>query len=396
MSEVTREATSDAPSGDAPTSQWRRFLTSRRRALLLIGVAVWVLVFLLGGDNWLLILNVTMIAAIATLSLNVLSGYTGLISLGITFFMGIGAYTAAWLGGPPPTFPGDPMGHSLSIFIWLPAAGIVAALVGALVGPTALRLKGFYLAIVTLALVFIGLYLFKNARTITGGPQGRIFPGPSFGDFSFASPTPVFGVLLTTNQWYFVFLTPLLALVALFVYNVMRSRAGRAFQAVRDNETGAAIIGVNLFQAKMGAFILSSFLAGIAGALWAAYPGGYAEPNTWDLILAIQFVAALLVGGVASVWGSILGAAFVFGLPLALDTFSIIPQNTSATAFTSGDLSAILYGGLIILFMLFEPAGIIGFIRRFQVWARRFENPTDGRGKGGEVVAASEQSEFES
>lgn len=394
MSDVTSDATRDATSDGAPTAP-RRFLAARGRALLLVGVVALGLVFFLGGDDWLLILNVIMIAALATLSLNVLSGYTGLISLGITFFMGIGAYTAAWLGGSAPIFPGDPIGLGLSIFLWLPAAGIVAALVGALVGPTALRLKGFYLAIVTLALVFIGLYLFKNARAITGGPQGRVFPGPSFGDFTFANPTPVLGVLLTTNQWYFLLLTPLLALVALFVHNVMRSRAGRAFQAVRDNEIGAAIMGVNLFQAKMGAFILSSFLAGIAGALWAAYPGGYAEPNTWDLLLAIQFVAAMLVGGVASVWGSILGAAFVFGLPLALDTFSLIPQNTNATTFTSGDLSAILYGALIILFMLFEPAGLIGFFRRFQAWAQRFDERFSGR-KGGEVTSVLEPSELES
>jgi len=393
ISDGASEAPADTTTNTAPAFLPRQFLSSRRRALLLIGVVVWVLVLLFGGDNWLLILNVVLIAAIGTLSLNVLSGYTGLISLGITFFMGIGAYTAAWLGGTPPSLPGDPIGLNLSIVIWLPAAGVVAALVGALVGPTALRLKGFYLAIVTLALVFIGLYLFKNARAITGGPQGRIFPGPSFGDFSFSSPTPVFGVLLTTNQWYFLLLTPLLALAALFVHNVMRSRAGRALQAVRDNETGAAIIGVNLFQAKMGAFILSSFLAGIAGALWAAYPGGYAEPNTWDLILAIQFVAAMLVGGVASVWGSLLGAAFVFGLPLALDTFSLIPQNTNATAFTSGDLSAILYGLLIIIFMLFEPAGIIGIVRRIQARVQRARERADER-KGG--ASAIESAELES
>ncbi len=374
MSDVTSVASPAAPPGLPQTA--------RVRVLLLAGLIALSLVFFLGGDNWLLILDVTMIAAIATLGLNVLSGYTGQISLGIAFFMGIGAYVAAWLGGSPPIFPGDPIGLNLSFLIWLPAAGIAAALAGAIVGPTALRLKGFYLAIVTLALVFIGLYLFKNARAISGGPQGRLFPSPGFGDLSFSSPTPVFGVLLTTNQWYFLLLVPLLTLLALFVHNVMRSRAGRAFQAVRDNETGAAIIGVNLFQAKMGAFILSSFLAGIAGALWASYPGGYAEPNTWDLVLSIQFVAAMLVGGVASVWGSILGAAFVFGLPLALNTFSLIPQNTSNTGLTSGDLSTIFYGLLIILFMLFEPAGIIGFIRRIQTWIQRFDERKGGEAAG--------------
>ena len=149
----------------------------------------------------------------------------------------------------------------------------------------------------------------------------------------------------------------------LFVANIARSRAGRAWQAVRDNEVAASIMGVNLFEAKMGAFVLSSFLAGIAGALWASYPG-YTDPSQWSLVLSIQFVAAMLIGGVGSVWGSILGAAFVFALPTALETFSLLPQSASSSGISSGDLSAILYGLLIIVFLLFEPAGIIGLIRR--------------------------------
>ena len=157
----------------------------------------------------------------------------------------------------------------------------------------------------------------------------------------------------------------------------MRSRAGRALQAVRDNEVGAAIIGVNLFGAKMGAFILSSFLAGIAGALWAAYPG-FAQPSEWSLVLSIQFVAAMLIGGVASVWGSILGAAFVFAVPQALTTFSILPQSASSTGISSGDLSAIIYGALIIVFMLFEPAGFIGLIRRAQRLIQRYSDQPEG------------------
>ncbi|HEX9069180.1 MAG TPA: hypothetical protein VF807_10460, partial [Ktedonobacterales bacterium] len=132
--------------------------SSRSRALLLIGVIVLGLIFLFGGDGWVSVLDFTMVAAIAALGLNVLSGYAGQVSLGIAFFMGIGAYTAAWLGGSPPHAPGDPAGLGLSFLIWLPASGIVAALVGALIGPTALRLRGFYLGIVTLALVFIGQY----------------------------------------------------------------------------------------------------------------------------------------------------------------------------------------------------------------------------------------------
>jgi branched-chain amino acid transport system permease protein len=353
-------------------AQSSRLNAVRNRVLALAGLVVLGVVFLVGGDGLLSVLDFTMIAAIATLGLNILSGYAGQISLGIAFFMAVGAYTAAVLGGDPPLSPGDPWGLGLSFLIWLPAAGIVAALVGALVGPTALRLKGFYLAIVTLALIFVGQYLFRNLRAITGGPQGRSFPAPAFGDFSFASPNPIFGFTLTGNQCYFLLILVLLVVAATFVANVMRSRAGRALQAVRDNEVGASIIGVNLFNAKMGAFIFSSFLAGIAGALFASYPG-FAQPSQWDLVLSIQFVAAMLIGGVASVWGSILGAIFVFAVPQALETFSVLPQSASATSISSGDLSALIYGLLIIVFLLYEPAGFIGLIRRITMLVRRIE-----------------------
>ena len=159
--------------------------TAARRVVFIISLIAIIVFFLVAGEDWLTIINYTLIAAIAALALNVLSGYTGQVSLGLSFFMAIGAYTAAVLGGTPPTSSLDPIGLNLSFFIWLPAAGIAAALVGALVGPTALRVKGFYLGIVTLALVFIGQYIFLNARGLTGGPQGRTFPVPIFGTFSF-------------------------------------------------------------------------------------------------------------------------------------------------------------------------------------------------------------------
>jgi branched-chain amino acid transport system permease protein len=383
----TTPTTTPAPQAARPTL----LRSSRNRALILVGVIALARIFLFGGDGWVSVLDYTMVAAIAALGLNVLSGYAGQISLGIAFFMGVGAYTAAWLGGGAPIFPGDPTGLGLSFLIWLPASGIAAALVGALIGPTALRLKGFYLAIVTLALVFIGQYLFINLKSITGGQQGRIFPTPSFGDFSFASPTTVLGLDLTTNQWFFLLLLLLLALAAVFVGNVARTRSGRAWQAVRDNEVAASIMGVNLFEAKMGAFILSSFLAGMAGALYASL-SGFITPGTWNLVLSVQFIAAILIGGVASVWGSILGAAFVFALPTALTTFSILPQNTSSTLLSPGNLSAILYGLLIIVFLLFEPAGIIGLIRRLRVATQRFE----ARRKGGETTTTTASLENES
>ena len=354
--------------------------TASRWIAILIGVSIVLAFFSSASEDWFTIVNNTLIAAIAALSLNVLSGYTGQVSLGIAFFMAIGAYTAAWLGGTPPTSPLDPLGLGLPFYIWLPAAGITAALAGAFIGPTALRLKGFYLGIVTLSLVFIGQYIFKNAAALSGGPQGRTFPTPGIGDASFSNQNTFLGLALTPGQQFFLLILPVLVVSALFVGNVMRSRAGRAFQAVRDNEVGAAIMGINLFQAKMEAFILSSFLAGIAGALFASY-NSYVRPDNWDLALSIQFVAAIIVGGIASVWGSILGAAFVFALPLVIDQFSLLPPSTTAGGLSGGDLNALIYGFLIIIFLLFQPAGLIGLVRNSQLLTRLFK--THG-GEGGD------------
>ncbi|MGH2481686.1 MAG: branched-chain amino acid ABC transporter permease, partial [Ktedonobacteraceae bacterium] len=250
---------------------------------------------------------------------------------------------------------------------------------------TALRLKGFYLAIVTLALVFIGQYIFRNLSSITGGPQGRTFPVPTFGDFAFNQQNNLFGVAFTASQQYFLLLLLILVVAALFVGNVMRSRAGRAFRAVRDHEVGAAIMGVNLFEAKMGAFILSSFLAGIAGALFASYTS-YVTPAYWDLTLAIQFVAAIIVGGIASVWGSLLGAAFVFGLPQVIDHFSLLPTGGNSGGLTSGNLNALIYGVLIVVFLLFEPGGVLGLVQRCQVAIRSRNHQGREGGEPAEII----------
>jgi branched-chain amino acid transport system permease protein len=134
----------------------------------------------------------------------------------------------------------------------------------------------------------------------------------------------------------------------------------------------------------MGAFILSSFLAGIAGALFASY-NRYVAPDYWDLTLSIQFVAAIIIGGVASVWGSILGAAFVFGLPLVIDQFNWLPVASGAGGISSGDLNALIYGLLIVVFLLFEPGGLIGLVHRIQGLTRKF-NPRKEGGEPAEIT----------
>lgn len=378
----------------------RLLRAANRRFAVVLGVLLLAAYFLFASDQWLSVANYAMLAAIAALSLNVLSGYTGQISLGITFFMAIGAYTAVWLGGDSSTtfFINAQRVHALglgmSFLIWLPASGITAAIAGALIGPTALRLKGFYLGIVTLALIFIGQHIFVNTVRLTGGPSGRTFPSPAFGAFDFSQQNTIVGVAVTSNQEYFVLILVVLIIFAVFVANVVRSRVGRAFQAVRDNETGAAIMGVNLLQAKMGAFILSSFIAGVAGALFAAY-NSYVRPDYWGLTLSIQYVAAIIVGGIASIWGSILGAVFVFALPQLIDLLS--PQQNSISpglfGIATGDLNAAIYGLLIIIFLLFEPFGVIGLIRRGQLLARRLSHRAR---KGGEPTTTIPDSDSDS
>jgi branched-chain amino acid transport system permease protein len=386
----------------------RFFGTPARLVALAFGVALLAAFLVYGGEEWLTIANYTLIYAIATLGLNVLSGYTGQVSLGIAFFMSIGAYTAILLGGQPVVLPSPNgigqihlYGLQLPFYLWLPASGIVAALVGALVGPTALRLKGFYLGIVSLALVFIGTYVFQNIPLLSYGAQGRAFYTPcnlfttcdpsTRNNALLANNPEILGIAFTRQQVFFVLDLVLLAIAAFFVGNVMRSRAGRAFQAVRDHEVGASIMGVNLFQAKMGAFILSSFLAGIAGGMYAIYTN-YVSPGTWSLLLSIQFVAAIIIGGIASVWGSILGATFIFALPLTLSALNVLPEN-STVSIQPEDVNAIIYGFLIIVFLLFEPGGIVGLIRRLQPLVQRFKQ---SRRKGGMPTSSSPESEPDS
>jgi branched-chain amino acid transport system permease protein len=289
-----------------------------------------------------------LIAAIGAVGLNVLTGYTGQVSLGHAFFLAAGAYTAAVLGGD----------HHLSAAIWLPAAGIVAALCGALVGPTALRLHGLYLAIVTLGLVYIGQHVWFNVAAISGGPGGRAIPAVSFGPFDFASGQQLTlgGLVIDHNGLYYYLALLILAVAMVFVWNLSRSRPGRAMQAVREREIAAAVMGVNLARTKTSAFVISSFLAGVSGALYASYLS-FVTPGQWSVLLSVQYVAAIIVGGIGTVWGPLLGSAVIFALPSVLQ--SLVPQASSG-ALPLDDISSAAFGLLIVVFFVLEPRGIVG------------------------------------
>ena len=300
-----------------------------------------------------------LIAAIGALGLNVLTGYTGQVSLGHAFFLAVGAYTAAILGG----------NDHLTAAIWLPAAGVIAALCGAIVGPTALRLHGLYLAIVTLGLVYIGQHVWFNVPSISGGPGGRSFPPVSFGSFDFSpgQQLTVGGLVIDHNGLYYYLALILLAAAMLYVWNLSRSRSGRAMQAVREREIAAAVMGVNLARTKVSAFVISSFLAGVSGALYASYLS-FVTPGQWDVLLSVQYVAAIIVGGIGTVWGPVLGSIVIFALPSVLQ--SLVPQSSSG-GLPLDDISSIAFGVLIIAFFVLEPRGIVGLGgRAAALWSR--------------------------
>jgi branched-chain amino acid transport system permease protein len=353
----------------------RRPIGAKSAAVLAVAILAIVLPFGLDAFQ-LTTATFVLIAAIGALGLNVLTGYTGQISLGHAFFLAVGAYTAAVLGG----------NAHLSAAIWLPAAGVVAALCGALVGPTALRLRGLYLAIVTIGLVFIGQHVWFNVAAISGGPGGRSFPAVAFGPFNFSAGQQLTlgGLVIDHNGLYYYLALIILAGAMLFVWNLTRGRPGRAMQAVRDREIAAAVMGVDLARTKMSAFVISSFLTGVSGALYASYLS-FATPGQWSLLLSVQYVAAIIVGGIGTVWGALLGSIVIFALPSVLQ--SLFPQSSSG-GLPIDDLTSIAYGVLIIVFVVLEPHGVVGLGRRVaSVWSRVAGGAGDGGGLSQEAQA---------
>lgn len=339
----------------------------KRRGLIAIIVLALLLPFMLTNDL-LLIGTLGMVAAVGAIGLNLVTGYAGQISLGHAFFIGLGAYTGAVLGGNP---DGPVAGYGLPIFIWLPAAGIVAALAGLLVGPLAVRLRGLYLAIVTLGLVFIGEHVFREARHLTGGPGvGRRGPSLEILGIDFGAGGEIFGLELAREQRQFFLALVFLIIFAVLARNIARSKVGRAFSAVRDRDVAAAVIGVGLTRHKVMAFAMSSFYAGIAGALFYAIVGVF-EPNTFGLLLSIQYLAMVLIGGVATISGAIMGAIFISALPkMAAGIAALLPfigdSAASDGVLTVFQLESILYGLLIVGFLIFEPRGLFGIWMRIR------------------------------
>ena len=292
-------------------------------------------------EYYLSIINLVLIAIVGALGLNILVGYTGQISVGHAAFMSVGAYTAANLA----------VRLDLPFWITLPAGGLMAALIGAIVGIPSLRIKGLYLAIATLAGQLIIEWTINHVPAISGGAQASI---------EVPRPTLLGTELKTQGQLYF-FLLFFAALAIVATLNLVRSRIGRAFVAIRDQDIAAEIIGINIYRYKLLSFAISSFYAGVCGVLYTYYLG-IANYEQFQIVVSIDYLAMIIIGGLGSVLGSILGAAFVTMLPIVIrwivEGFGSYFFTASELAGVSSSARLIVFGGLIIFFLVVEPEGL--------------------------------------
>lgn len=326
---------------------------SRTQKIWLAVAAALLCVFpFLANDYWLYLACLVGINVASATGLNILTGYTGLVSLGQAAFMGLGAYTVAVLE----TRLGTPF------LLNLLAGGVVAMLGGLVVGIPSLRVKGLYLAIATIAASFIAHFLFANLA-LTGGTTGISMP-----------PAKFFGLPLETSFRLYWVIVPVTLLLLLGAANLFRTRIGRAFIAIRDRDISAEVLGIPLLRYKLLSFGLSSFYAGVAGGLWA-YFFRVVTPESFPLLMSIFFLAAIIVGGMGSILGGILGAVFMTMVPELLKlVVDLLPGGSELTVFLS-PVRTIVFGLLIIGFLVFEPLGLAEVWRRirrfFHLWPFR-------------------------
>jgi len=326
-----------------------------RWAVAVVAVLFFGILPLTLNDYFLSIANLVCVAIVGAVGLNILVGYTGQVSIGHGAFMSVGAYTAAnlanRLGSPWP--------------VNLLAGGLMAAAVGAVVGIPSLRIKGLYLAIATLAGQFIIEWIINHVTFISGGVQASIpVARPRIGSMVLSSQRAIY---------YFLLAFVVLALVGNM--NLIRSRVGRAFIAIRDQDIAAEIIGINIFRYKLLAFAVSSFYAGVTGVLYT-YFLGIANYEQFQLGVSVDYLAMIIIGGLGSVLGSVFGAIFITLLPIVIrrlmEGFGWILFDPGTLLNLIPNVRVMLFGALIIFFLIVEPEGLNRLWRNirnyFRIW----------------------------
>ncbi len=321
-----------------------RFVKFWLGALLLLLVVIPFFV----GEYFLYTANLCGIAIIAALGLNILSGYTGQISLGHAAFVAIGAYAYTILG----------LRLGMPFWISIPSAGAVASLSGLVIAVPCLRLRGLYLAIATFAFHFIVEYVIVHWNGLTNGTGGLTVEEASLFDL----------VIDSDREIYFLILFIVIC-ATVFAKNLFRTEAGRAFIAIRDNDISAEVIGINLTKYKIRSFMVSSFYAGIAGSLYAITLS-FIGPEHFTFLMTIEYLAMVLVGGVGTIAGTVFGAIFMTVLPEGIRLLrDALSQDYPFLVTRMADLQASCYGLVIILFLIFEPTGLYGlWVRVRNYW----------------------------
>jgi branched-chain amino acid transport system permease protein len=280
-----------------------------------------------------------LILTIAAIGLNILVGYCGQVSLGTAAFMGVGAYVAYNLAVRVP---------QLNFVLVLALAGAAAAVTGIAFGIPSLRIKGLYVAVATLAAQFFLAWLFAHVRWLThDSPSGSVS----------TSTIELFGVPLQSPLRKYLFVLTIVCALSLMAKNLVRSQAGRAWMAIRDMDVAAEVIGIRPLHAKLSAFAVCSFYAGVAGALWGFVHLGSWEPAAFDVELSFNLLFMVIIGGMGSILGSFFGAAFIVVLPLLLNQAPRWLGIELSTA-SQSNLESMIFGSLIVVFLIAEPHGL--------------------------------------
>ncbi len=286
------------------------------------------------------------IFAIAAIGLMLLIGYTGQISLGHAAFFAIGAYTSAILT----------MKVGLPFLLALPISGILSGVIGIIVGLPALRLSGLYLAMATIGFAFIVEEILVRWESLTMGNVGLT-----------VMPARIGTLIFDTEMKQYYLMLAVLILVIIGVRNILRSSVGRALIAIRDSEIAAQAIGISLARFKTMAFIISAAFTGIAGALYA-HKIGFISPESFTILVSIEFLAMVIIGGLGSLHGAVFGAAFVILLPQGI----LLSKDILPAFLNKPGLEPTIYGLMIVLFILFEPLGIYGRWRKIKFYFEMF------------------------
>jgi branched-chain amino acid transport system permease protein len=341
------------PSGTFNQSYDQDMAIIRTKVQWAILFAFLVLLFtcpLYSSNRVLTILTIIGITVISVHGLNILTGYCGQISLGHAGFMAVGGYVSGILCAK----------LGWSFWAALPTAGFAAGIVGSIFGLPSLRIKGFYLIMATIAAHFIIIWLILQLYSVTGGANGLAVPRPEIGGF-----------VLKSKASYFYLVMIIACLITFLTKNIVRTRAGRAFIAIRDNDLAAEVMGVNLWAYKLLAFFIGCVFAGVAGSLLVHYIA-FASIDQYPFMNSVWYLGMLIVGGQGSVAGAIFGAVF---LKLLDELVTIVGPALAAifpdiAAQAAASLSLIMRGLVIILFLIFEPRGLYHWWERIKAYYR--------------------------